>query len=457
MTRPPGYRRQAATAFGFVALAVAFTLYFVGLGGGLPSLGSTYSLKALLPTAGSLTPGARVTVAGYQVGSVTSIERDGNAAIVGMEVSDGRVTPLPIDSRVGLRERTPVGENYVSLYPGHSARMLRSGSVLPMTQANDSVDVDQLASVLQGDTRQRARQLIESIGGAVRGRGNDLNAFLAGTSDSLSTGSNVVGLLAGDRTQLGRLVANLGGLSAAVGARGTEIRLLADRALTTFDALGSRDQALRALLDQLPSTLAQVRDTTNVLSSVSRVATPVLYNLAATVSEIRPAVQVLAPAAAEGRLVVSELGAAAPALQQTLGRVRSLSSPTVSALPHLHKMLCQVNPMIRYVRPYLQDVISAVGGLGSAANAYDAISHLIRITFAVNDNTLVGVPPAVSAAAYTLLHSGLLAKVTGPLTFDPYPAPGQIGTEHATSASHVLGPSQVPSTGYRFPRIYSDC
>jgi phospholipid/cholesterol/gamma-HCH transport system substrate-binding protein len=452
-----GFRRDLATAFGFVALAVAFTLYFVGLGGGLPSLGSTYSLRALLPTAGSLTPGARVTVAGYQVGSVTSIERDGNGALVGMEISDGRVTPLPADSRVGLRERTPVGENYVSLYPGSSRRMLASGSVLPMTQANDSVDVDQLLSVLQGNTKQRARQLIESLGGALTGRGGELNGLIRHTSNALSTGSNVVALLAADRAAVGRLVANLGAVSAAVGARGTEITQLADGALRTFTAIGSRDGALRALIRQLPATLVQVRQTTGVLSSVSRVATPVLYNLAATVSEVRPAVQALAPAASEGRSVVSALGAAAPALQTTLNRLRGLSAPAASALPSVHKTLCQVNPVIRYVRPYLGDIISALGGLGSAANAYDALGHLIRITLVVNDNTLVGLPPAVSSAAYTLLHSGLLARVTGPLTFDPYPKPGQIGTEHAGGGSDVLGPSQVPATGYRFPHILSDC
>ncbi len=102
-------------------------------------------------------------------------------------------------------------------------------------------------------------------------------------------------------------------------------------------------------------------------------------------------------------------------------------------------------------------MISALGGLGSAANAYDALGHLIRITFVVNDNSLVGLPPWVSTAAYTLMHAGLLSKVGGPLTFDPYPKPGQIGKEHATASDHVIGPSQVPSTGYRFPHVLSDC
>jgi virulence factor Mce-like protein len=420
-------------------------------------LGGGYTLRALLPTAGSLTPGARVTVGGYRVGSVTAIQRDGTGALVTIVVSDHRVTPLPADSRVALRERTPVGENYVSLSPGNSSRTLSSGSVLPMTQVADSVDVDQLLSVLQGDTRQRARTLIGGLGAALRGRGTDLNAFVGGAADALGTGSKVVATLASDRAQIGRLVTNLGDVSDAVGQRGTDIALLARQALRSFDAIGSRDQALRRLIEQLPATLAQVRSTTGIVSSVSRVATPVLYNLASAVTQIRPAVRLLAPAAQEGRAVVSELGATAPPLQRTLGKLQALSSPAAAALPPLHKTVCQLNPMIRYLRPYIPDVISGVGGLGSAANAYDAIGHLIRITFVVGDNTLVGLPAAVSQAAYTLMHSGLLTKVTGPLTFNPYPAPGRIGSEHATGQDHVLGPSQVPSTGYKFPHVLADC
>lgn len=457
MTRTTGYRWHVATFVAFVALALGFTVYFVGLGGGLTSLGSTYKVSALLPTAGSLTPGARVTMAGYRVGAVTSIQREGTGALVGMEIDDSRVSSVPIDSHVALRERTPVGENYISLTPGNSSSRLKSGGVLPMTQAADYVDVDQLLSVLQGDTRTRARQLIEGLGAAVQGRGQQLNDLLGGASGAFTTGSRVVGILADNRAQIARLVSNLGDVSAAVGQRGADVQLLARQALNTFNALGSRDQALRQLLDQLPATLTQVRATSNVLSSITASATPVLYNLASAVTEVRPAVQLLSPAAQEGRSVVDQLGAAAPPLQQTLVKLQKLSSPAAKALPQLHQTLCQLNPMIRYIRPYTPDIISVAGGLGSAANDYDAISHLIRITFVVGDNSFVGLPANVSQAMFSLLHTGLLSKLTGPLTFNPYPAPGQIGTEHATAQNAIIGPSQVPSTGYKFPHIVADC
>jgi phospholipid/cholesterol/gamma-HCH transport system substrate-binding protein len=446
-----------ATVVAFVTLAIAATVFWVGLGGGLPSFGKTYYVRALMPTAGSLTPGARVTMAGYQVGTITSVQRDGTGALVGMEIDDGRVTPIPQDSRVGLRERTPVGENYVSLYPGSSKTMLPSGAVLPMTQSNDYVDVDQLMSVLQGNTQGRTRQLIEGLGAALQGQGDNLNAFLGNTATALSSGSRLFRVMGTDRTQVGDLVANLGSLSQAVGQRGSDIELLAHNALATFQALAARDQSMRSFLDQLPPLLAQVHQTSDTLNSVTRTSAPVIYNLANVVSTVRPAVKELSPAASEGRTVLSVLGSASPALRTTLRTAQGLGTPSVHALPQVHKTVCQLNPVIRYTRPYVPDVISALGGLGSAANDYDLFSHVIRVMLTFNDNSLVGLPAGVSQAAYTLMHTGLLQAVTGPLSFDPYPAPGQIGKETAPAKGGVLGPSQVSSTGYKFPHILSDC
>jgi phospholipid/cholesterol/gamma-HCH transport system substrate-binding protein len=312
-------------------------------------------------------------------------------------------------------------------------------------------------SVLQGQTRGRARQMIESLGQALTGQGDNLNAFLGNSAQALNAGSRMFRVMANDRVAMGNLVDNLQSLSSAVGARGAEIESLANHALITFQALSSRDQAMRGFLDQLPSLLTQVRHTSDTLVSVSRVSTPVLYNLATAVSAMRPAVQLLVPAAAEGRTVLDTLGSASPSLTQALGALRGLGSPVAAALPPVHQTMCQLNPVIRYVKPYTRDIISALGGLGSAANDYDSISHIIRVMLIVNDNTFVGLPPAVSQAAFLLLHSGLISKTTGSLSFDPYPAPGQIGKEAAPPQNDTLGPSQVPSTGYKFPHILADC
>jgi phospholipid/cholesterol/gamma-HCH transport system substrate-binding protein len=436
-------------------LAFGLLLFYLGIGGGLPSLHKTYHVRALLPTSGSLTQGARVTMAGARVGRIASVSRRGLGALVDMQIDDGRVTPIPRDSRVLLRDRTPVGESYLTIFPGRSRAKLPSNGVLPMTQADDHVDVDQLLSVFQGQTRERARQLIQGLGGALAGQGRRLNTLVGGTAGALGQGSLVVRTLANDRAQVGRLVQQLGDVAAAVGERGTAVMQLGRQGLASFRAIASRDDALRRLLDELPSTLAQVHTTATTLSSVTDRAAPVVANLAVALREVRPAVRRLYPAAQVGRSAVRELGAAAPSLQVTLRRLEELAAPAASALPQVRSTLCQVNPVIRYAKPYIPDITTAVVGLSSASNSYDALGHLIRLTPIITDNTLVGLPANVSTAAHTLLHAGLLSKSNG-LSWDPYPAPGQTGVSSA-SGKTVLGPEALGKTGYKYPRILADC
>lgn len=449
-----GFRGHVATALLAAAIAVAFLLFFVGVGGGLPSTSKPYELRALVPTASSLTSGSRVTMAGVKVGTVTGVRRQGLGAVVSMEITDERVTPVPQDSVVRMRARTAVGENYVSIEPGDAKATLASGDLLPMRQAAEYVDVDQIASVLQGRTRKQARKIVSGLGYSLARRGERLNGLVANASRALDTGSDVVSTLAGDRQQISRLVEQLGDLSAAVGDRGDAIRLIARQGRTAFTAVARRDDAVRRTLAELPATLDRVRRTTGTVADVSDRATPVVENLTKAVTEVRPAVAALRPAAQEGRSILREVDGAAEPLTGTLASLERAAGPATRALPKVDQVLCQVNPMLRYSKPYTQDVISTLIGLGSASNAYDAIGHTIRLVPVVTDNTLVGLPEDVSKFLYSAIHKGLLEKLL-PLNWNPYPKPGEQGQPYRGKGIH--GPKELRESGFVYPRIHEDC
>lgn len=454
-----GLPRHIASALLGAFLTVGALIVFLQLSGSFPS-GGRYTVQAALPTSAALVDGSRVTMAGAQVGTVKKIERRGIATVVTLELEDERVTPIPEDTKVTLRQRTPVGESYIALTPGRSAQKLDDGAALPISQAEEYVDIDQLLSTLQGPTRDKTRQLIQGVGDGVRGRGDELNEVLGHGSSLLKSSSNVYTLLSQDREQLARLVGQLGRLGAAVGERGEAVRVTAQRGLTTLRAVRSSDAALRRLVDELPATLEQVRASSNRLDSVSDSATPVVANLAKAVAEVRPAVRSLRPAAQTGREVVRELDAVAPPLQGTLKRVTAASSPLGKALPALNKTLCEIAPMVRYVKPYTDDVLAAVVGLGSATNSYDALGHLVRLDAIVSENTVGGLPDEVQAAQQTLLRSGLVGELTGSkLTYNPFPKPGQIGQDYAGKPGTpiISGPEDLARSGYKYPRLTPDC
>jgi phospholipid/cholesterol/gamma-HCH transport system substrate-binding protein len=437
--------------------AIAFGLWLMGINHQLPSFGDHYEVKTVLPTVASLARDSRVTMAGVEVGKVESFKRRGIGAEVTLRITDERVTPIPADSRIALRMRTPLSENYFEIRPGSSKTDLKSGATVAASQNEEYVDVDEILSMLQGPTRQHARQLLQGVGGTLDGRGNDLNALLGGAAETVSRGSDFMEIGARNREAVRGLIRQLGHVTAAVGERDGAITDIGQHGLVALRAVAGRDRALRSTLDELPPLLSTVRRTMGTVDATSRTATPVVANLTASVRDLRPAVRVLSPAARTGQAVLAELRAAAPVLSRTLREVTKLSQPATKALPPLRKTLCQVNPILRYARPYTPDFIQTVVGLGSGSNSYDAIGHTLRLAPTINDSSLVGLPDNVNKAAYTLLHTGLLAKTSGALTWDPYPRPGQVGRSRASNGPLIMGPKELAESGFKYPRIQADC
>jgi phospholipid/cholesterol/gamma-HCH transport system substrate-binding protein len=451
-------RGHVATIALFATVAVAVLIALFKLSGAL-STGKTYEVKALVPQAGSLSQGVSVTMAGARVGTVQSVHRRGVGALVDIRIDDQAVQPLPKDSTAQLAVRTPLGENYVELIPGRSAQALGAGDIIPPAATDEYVDVDQVLSILKGRTREQARKLVQGLGTAVDGRGPQLGSTLSSAAGALEGGSGLTARLHGDRRQIGQLVRQLGDIGYAIGERGASIRQLAKQGVTTFDALAGRDDAVRELIRVLPPTLTQVKATTGTLREVSDGAAPVLANLASAVREVRPAVRSLAPAAREGRAVVDQLGAAAPKLERTLASVRSASSPVSKTLPALKRVFCQANPALRYLKPYIADFVSFATGLGAAANSYDAIGHTIRLMPVVGnlgENNLLGLPEGMSKQLFDLTQSSPVGQIA-PLSFLPYPEPGQNNAVLDPRSKRVMGPKDVPGTGFKYPRITADC
>jgi virulence factor Mce-like protein len=445
-----------------VVAVVATTLVGVGFFAWLliytnqvPGTNKGYEVKAVLPTSASLATGARVTMAGYQVGRVTKIERRGVGGLVTMKLSDTRVTPVPEDTRIALRQRTPLGENYVSLTPGRSRTALAAGGLIPLSRSDEYVEVDEILSVLQGATRRRAQELIQGAGGALDGNGLRLRGLLAGTSGVITNTADVVDVVDRRRTQVPALVDQLGQITTAVGERGAAIRQIGRAGLQTFRAVADEDAALRGAVRGLPSTLRSVRSLTSVLGAVSDRATPTVAALQAAVGDLRPAVRRLTPAANSGVRLTRALGDASPKLASLLRAARPLADRASATLPGVQGALCQAAPAVEYLRPYIDDITAAVTNLGSSANAYDALGHLVRLQPVLNDNSLVAMPDAVSTAAFKLIHTGLLSKLTS-ISYNPFPKPGQIGKETAPDTGQILGPKEYASV-YTYPRVKKAC
>lgn len=443
------FRSHLITLIVGVTFAVTF-LYGLLTWSGAAPWGGGYEMKVMFPTAGAMGPGATVRISGMKVGKVTSVERRGAAAVLGLRINDA-ATPIPEDSRAAVRLRTLVGENYVEIVPGRSRRGLPDGGILPMSQTDDYVEADEILSVLRGKTRERARTFINGVGAGLEGRGQDLNTTLKGTAGMVQEADDVTAILANDHEQVAGLVEHVGDVMREIGDRSASVKELATSGRQTFRALAERDEALVATLRELPSTLEQVRTTSRVVGSVSGASTPVINGLAGAVTALAPAVTTLRPAAQQGREIMKRLSTAAPRLTKTAAALRTLGAPSAAALPELRKVLCELNPMAEYLEPFSKDVSAMLANMASSTNYYDATGHAARFYALVGQNSFTAIPDAGREALNTLQDIGIVNQLTK-RGYQPYPAPGDGGVPKGGEGASGPLDSKLPYT-----RVEAEC
>lgn len=126
--------------FAFLAL-IFLALKVSGLAFSKDLFGSsTYQVSASFSQIGDLKIRAPVRVAGVQIGEVSNIVLDNNYnAKVTLSINQG-IDDLPLDSSASIQQTSLLGDNYVSLSPGYSDKMLENGGVIQTTYSATSLE-----------------------------------------------------------------------------------------------------------------------------------------------------------------------------------------------------------------------------------------------------------------------------------------------------------------------------
>ncbi len=116
-----------------LALAAGFLTYSLSVGGVHMKRGD-YEISAKFGEAGSLTPGAAVSVAGVKVGTVTEITLEPKTYLAVAKLSIEPTVKLPADSTAKITSDGILGGAHVSIAPGASMDDLKPGGEIENTQ-----------------------------------------------------------------------------------------------------------------------------------------------------------------------------------------------------------------------------------------------------------------------------------------------------------------------------------
>lgn len=312
---------------------------------------SPKKIDAVLANAQAVQPGQgqSVRVAGVTVGAIGKVRLQDGRAVVTLEIERKFENLVRSDATALLRAKTGLKDMFVEVDPGHG-RPLPEGGRIQLSDTLPDVNLDEVLSVLDGDTRPYLRLLINGGGKGLDGRGQDLSKTLRQLGPLQRDTRRVSGALAQRRGNLRRLINRYGRLTEEVGASDRDLVRLVRASNTVFSAFAEQRGALARATSQLPGTLRQTQTTLNDVRGFSTRLGPALQALRPTVRELDPATQAVLPLAREGTPIVRDrirpLTRAAPARLNTLG---DAAGDLATAGPDLTTSLGKVNRLLNIV------------------------------------------------------------------------------------------------------------
>jgi phospholipid/cholesterol/gamma-HCH transport system substrate-binding protein len=307
---------------GLVAIAVAVAAVILAnqrltLPSWVPVLGQDFTeIDAELATAQAVTPGQgqTVNVAGVEVGEISGVRLEDGKAIVTLRLDEDSV-PVYADASVLLRPKTGLKDMVAELDPGtREAGELVDGDRIPIGQTAPDVNLDEILSALDGDTRSYLQLLLSDGAQGLDGNGRELANTIRRFEPTARDTRALAEGLADRRENIKRAIHNFSLVVDELGSKDDQLAEFVESSNAVFASLASQDANLRATLAELPSTLTETR---TALGKAELLAD----ELGPTLEALRPGARALGPSLRQTR----------PFLRETTPIIRDEIRPFVRA------------------------------------------------------------------------------------------------------------------------------
>jgi phospholipid/cholesterol/gamma-HCH transport system substrate-binding protein len=370
-----------------------------------------FTIHAVFSSANGLNSGAPVRIAGVDVGKVTGVSAIGGNSSNGGGQQAAEVTMvvnsngLPIHSNATFWIRPRIfleGNFFVDLFPGTPASpIVKDDHVFPITQAEEPVQIDQLLTSLQLNTRQNLQTLVDELGKALKVGGPDYNAsiryWLPAYKYSSIVSHDFLGLQPND---LATFVNQGGTVSAALDAHPQNLENLITDFNTTAAAFARENTALAATVAELPKTLAVAIPAFNALNAAFPSLRQFAVDLLPGVKSTGPAIDASLPFINQLRLLVqpAELRGLASDLAVTVPALAKLTKATIPLMKNGVRPVssCVANVIYPWsqltlndgvfsgtsgfpLRKVFQEAVDYLPGLAGESRDFDANGPYIRV------------------------------------------------------------------------------
>ncbi len=435
-------RLQGIVLVAFIIVCAGIFTLLLHISGGT-DFAAKYNFDAVVPDAIQLVPGANVREAGVNVGTVSGISNRGDSAVIGISLNK-KYAPVYRDGTVRVATKTLVGENYIDLNPGDKvAGRVTDGGTLPISQAQDAVQLDQILSTFTPARQAKMRQLLAGLGGGLANTGPQLNDTLDALSGTVNNAAPVAQALSDQSQQLAAFASNFASVLSALGQRSTEIHAFVTAGTQAATTVAARDRALRRDLAALPPAISTVTAVTHRLAKVGTHADPVLDDLGAALGSLTPALKHLPAAGAATVSALNRLKAVTPVASRLVTALKQTAPSLTAVVGPLAGVVNQLRPLVSYLSPYAKDLGSLLYDMDSLGQTSDPNGVLAQLVPVVSAASLQSLPDEDKTLLNALVGTGA-AQIVNLKGVNNYPAPGTADDPQPLTTTY---PELKPDTG----------
>jgi ABC-type transporter Mla subunit MlaD len=426
---------------GAVTILVVIVAVFLAYNAnnGLPFV-STYNLTARVPNADALVKGNEVRIGGVRVGivkSVVPVQLSGGRVAAELSLTlDKSAEPLPVDSTITIRPKSPLGLKFLQVTPGSSSKGFAAGETIPLVAYKpEPVDIDQFFAMFDKPTRDAIRQNQAGFGNALAGRGPQLNEAIGALRRLVVDGQPVLRTIVEPSTDFGgfwRALEDLSATVAPVAETQASLFVALDRTFAAFvrvsrpfiqETIEKGPPTLDAVNADLPALRPFFRDSGRFFAALK----PGAHALAEKSPTIAAALHAGVPALNASPVLNAQLQPTAEAL------VSFQDSPGVfNGLDLLIDTNHLLNPALRFIAPsqtecnYISLAFKNLANSNSEGNGQGNWLNFIPFVPPEGPNSEAGPSSAPANGPSRENH----------LHYNPYPNTGAPGQPHGCEAGN---------------------
>jgi phospholipid/cholesterol/gamma-HCH transport system substrate-binding protein len=400
-------RRIALIAAGLLLAALLIAFPAIGSNG----TSGSYEVRGIFDNGSFVVTGEQVRVAGANVGTIKSVDVSGNdeivsyeggphavpgKAVVVMDITDSGFKDFRADASCLIRPQSLIGEKYIDCTPTQPRapgtppppplRQIgddQPGSgqyLLPLENNGKTVDLDLVQNIQRLPYRDRFRLILNDLGAALAGRGQDLGEVIDRANPALRQTDRVLNILAQQNRQLASLASNGDRVLEPLARNRQRVTGFIRNAAIAGEATAERSADLEESLRKFPATLREVRLTMTELKSFADQGTPLFADLNQAGPGLSKATVNLPTFARLAIPALQTLGDAAetagPKLAASDGLLTDLVATASSSVPVGQSLSAFLDTFTK--TQGFQNLMDFIYNSVGSTNGIDAFGHFLR-------------------------------------------------------------------------------